>query len=87
MWSTFGRLLQWLHLQEWTDETLLVRGHKEVQPKPTECPGKFIMDGIKNKIWEPDVEYVTRAEFYPWKAEADEHLDRLLAFEDEVRRL
>lgn len=53
MWRSFGQLKTWLTSQEWTKQTLLVYGHREVQPsKPTLCPGDLIMAGIQTRIWE-----------------------------------
>lgn len=50
MWLGARALYQWLLTQDWTDRDLRVKGHKEIQPKPTACPGSFIMHGI-NQGW------------------------------------
>lgn len=46
MWLGARQLYQWLVQQPWTDHNLAVYGHREIQPKPTTCPGDDIMGGI-----------------------------------------
>jgi len=50
MWLGMRALYQYLIKQPWTDGDLKVFGHREIQPKATQCPGDIIMDGIK-KGW------------------------------------
>lgn len=53
MWESFGLLKAWLEARSWTEDTLPVYGHKQIQPKATACPGQIIMDGIAEERWEP----------------------------------
>lgn len=46
MWLGARALYQWLLKQSWTYVPLGVYGHKEIQLKPTKCPGPHIMHGI-----------------------------------------
>lgn len=47
MWLACRALYQHLLGQTWTKGDLPVFGHREIQSKPTACPGDLIMHGIK----------------------------------------
>lgn len=49
MWETLGHLKT--RLEQENHRPLPVYGHREIQPKPTTCPGDLIMAGIERKAW------------------------------------
>lgn len=55
MWSSFRQLHRFLWEQPWTASTLPVRGHREIQPKPTACPGDIIMDEVEAQFREDEM--------------------------------
>ncbi len=53
--ESFWQLYRYLLDQPWTAATLPVRGHREIQPKPTQCPGDILMQEIVDRYGEEEM--------------------------------